>query len=72
MQQYAICSKDLNQGGNHLRECDDDAYDIIVQMLNKKQREFFYHVLHLIKTSEKPFYAFLSGGGGVGKSHLIK
>ena len=41
-------------------------------MLNKKQREFFYHALHLIKTSEKPFYAFLSGGGGVGKSHLIK
>ena len=26
----------------------------------------------MIKTSEKPFYAFLSGGGGVGKSHLIK
>ncbi len=41
-------------------------------MLNKKQREFFYHALHLIKTSHKPFYAFLSGGGGVGKSHLIK
>ena len=41
-------------------------------MLNKKQREFFYHALHLIKTSEKPFYTFLSGGGSVGKSHLIK
>ncbi len=27
--------------------------------------------LHLIKTSHKPFYAFLSGGGGVGKSHQI-
>ena len=26
----------------------------------------------MIKTSEKPFYAFLSGGGGVGKSLLIK
>ena len=131
MQQYAICSEDLNEVGNHLQECDDDAYDTIapvtqdverqdedegctdthpdlnetfdhlsdslgipstqqnneplilnemqddeyrglVQMLNKKQREFFYHALHLIKTSEKPFYAFLSGGGGVGKSHLIK
>ena len=43
-----------------------------IQMLYRKQREFFYHALHLIKTSEKPFYAFLSGGGGVGKSHLIK
>ena len=32
-----------------------------------------YHALHLIKTSgDKPFYAFLSGGGGVGKSHLIQ
>ena len=50
----------------------DDEYRGLVQMLNKKQREFFYHALHLIKTSEKPFYAFLSGGGGVGKSHLIK
>ena len=29
--------------------------------------------MHLIKTSgDKPFYAFISGGGGVGKSHLIK
>ncbi len=26
----------------------------------------------MIKTSDKPYYAFLSGGGGVGKSHLIK
>ena len=131
MQQYAICSEDLNEVGNHLQECDDDAYDTIapvtqdverqdedegctdthpdlnetydhlshslgipstrqnneplilnempddeyrglVQMLNKKQREFFHHALHLIKASEKPFHAFLSGGGGVGKSHLIK
>ena len=131
MQQYAICSEDLNEVGNHLQQCDDDACDTIapvtraverqdedegctdthpdlnetfdhfsdslgipstqqnneppilnempndeyrglVQMLNKRQREFFYHALHLIKTSEKPFYAFLSGGGGVGKSRLIK
>ena len=28
--------------------------------------------MHLIKTSDKPFYAFLSGSGGIGKSHLIK
>ena len=48
----------------------DDEYRASVQMLNKKQREFFYHALHLIKTSDKPFYAFLSGSGG--KSHLIK
>ena len=57
-----------------LNEMQNDEYRGLVQMLNKKQREFFYHALHLIKTSEKPFYAFLSGGGGGGvrKSHLIK
>ena len=26
MQQYAICCKDLNEVGNHLQECDDDAH----------------------------------------------
>ena len=130
MQQYAVCSEDLNEIQHHLQECDDDAYDTIapvtqdterrdenegntdtnpdlnetydtsedlgipsrlpnneplilnemqddeyrrlVQMLNKKQRKFFYHALHLMKISDNPFYAFLSGSGGVGKSHLIK
>ena len=41
-------------------------------MLNKKQREFIDHALHLIKTSDKPFYAFLSRSDSAGKSHLIK
>jgi septation ring formation regulator EzrA len=27
MQQYAICSEDLNEIQHHLQECDDDAYD---------------------------------------------
>ena len=53
-----------------LNEIPDDEYRALVQILNKKQREFFYHALHLIKTSDKPFYA--CGSGGVGKSHLIK
>lgn len=55
-----------------LNELHDDDYRQLVQTLNKKQKEFFYHVLHLIKTSDKPFYYFLSGGAGVGKSHLVK
>ena len=54
-----------------LNELQDD-YRKMVQELNKKQKEFFYHVLHLIKTSDNQFYCFLSGGAGVGKSHLTK
>ena len=50
----------------------DDEYREMVKMLNKEQKEFFDHTLHLIKTSDKPFYSFISGGGGVGKSHLTK
>ena len=55
-----------------LHEEQDDVYRAMVQKLNREQKEFFYHVLHLIKTSENPFYCFLSGGAGVGKSHLTK
>ena len=55
-----------------LHEMQDDEYRGMVQSLNKKQKEFFQHALHHIKTSDSPFYAFLSGGGGVGTSHLIK
>ena len=55
-----------------LNEMQDDEYRSMVQSLTKKQKEFFQHALHFIKTSDKPFYAFISGGGGVGKSHLIK
>jgi len=43
-----------------------------VQTLNKEQKEFFYHVLHLVKTSDEPSNCFLSGGAGVGKSHVTK
>ena len=55
-----------------MNELPDDEYRHMAQTLNKEQKEFFYHVLHLIKTSEEPFYCFLSGGAGVGKSHVTK
>ena len=45
-----------------LNEMQDQEYRQLIQTLNKKQKEFFYHILHLIKTSYKPFYYFLSGG----------
>lgn len=40
----------------------------MVQILNKESKEFFNHVLHLVKTSDEPSFCFLSGGAGVGKS----
>lgn len=46
----------------------DSDYRKLVRSLNKKQREFFYHVLHSIKTKHEPLRLFLSGGAGVGKS----
>lgn len=53
-------------------ELQDDDYREMVQKLSKQQKKFFYHALHLFKYSAHPFYCFLSGGGGVGKSHLTK
>ena len=55
-----------------LNEVPDEEYRDMVQMLNKEQKEFFYHILHLIKTPDNPFCNFLSGGAGVGQSHLTK
>ena len=56
----------------HSERIPDDQYLEIMRTLNFKQREFFNHVLHWLKTKDEPIYAFLSGGAGVGKSVLIK
>ena len=42
-----------------------------VQLLNKEQMEFFYHVLHSVKANKEPLRLFLSGGAGVGKSFVL-
>ena len=70
---------DLNIGRKQILEEDhlagelnDDDFRDLVQKLNLKQKEFFYHVLHWMKTKKDPFYNFLSGGAGVGKSVLLK
>lgn len=55
-----------------MNELPDDDYRQMVQTLSKDQKELSYHILHEIKGSESPFYCFLSGGAGVGKSHLTK
>ena len=49
---------------NRLNDID---YRQLVRSLNIKQKEFFYHVLHSIKTKDDPLALFLSGGAGVGK-----
>ena len=33
---------------------------------------FFYHILHKVKSNSLPFYTFLSGGAGCGKSVVIR
>ena len=50
----------------------DEDYRSLVATLNKDEKEFFYHVLHWVKTKEEPLYCFLSGGAGVGKTWVIK
>ena len=62
----------LYSGQLIFNEVSDDEYRQMVEVLNKEQKQFFYHVLHLIKTSDHPFYCFLSGGASVGKSLLTK
>lgn len=53
-------------------EMSDEEYRQAVRCLNTEQMIFFYHILHLLRTSDDAFYCFLSGGGGVGKSHVTK
>ena len=67
-----IPSADLNHEPLVLNEMQDEDYRHIVQTLYREQKEFFYHVLHLIKTSDEPFYCFLSREAGVGKSVVTK
>ena len=67
-----IPSVDSNTEPLILNEMQDDEYRRMVQMLIREQKEFFYHVLHLTKTSDEPFYCFLSRGAGVDELHLTK
>ena len=50
----------------------DDSYRELLRCLNKKQRHFFNHVVHWLKTNDAPLYTFLTGEAGVGKSVVIK
>ena len=48
----------------------DDVYRGMVQKLNNEQKEFFYHVVHLVKSSDNPFY-FSSVGEVELASHIL-
>lgn len=50
----------------------DIEYRELVRSLNNEQKTFFYCILHLTKTTNKPYHVFLSGGAGVGKSHALR
>ena len=52
-------------------EMKEQEYLNLLLSLNPEQILFFYDVLNSIKTQDMPIYRFLSGGAGVGKSHLI-
>ena len=67
-----IPSIDANMEPLVLNELQDYEYQFMVQIFNKGQKDFSFHVLHLIKTSDKLFNCFLSGVACVGKSHLTK
>ncbi|XP_062570615.1 uncharacterized protein LOC134232646, partial [Saccostrea cucullata] len=49
----------------------DQQYYKLLQSLNTKQREFYYHVTNWIQMGDEPLYAFLTGGAGAGKSVVI-
>jgi DNA replication protein DnaC len=53
------------------RAVPDDVYRSLMRTLNEKQRRFVLNSLHSLKTNAAPFYYFLSGGAGVGKSHAV-
>ncbi|KAK3913038.1 ATP-dependent DNA helicase PIF4 [Frankliniella fusca] len=54
---------------NLLPECE---FLSLIKSLNEKQRKYLLNLTNLVKTNpSEPFYHFLSGGAGVGKSKLI-
>lgn len=50
----------------------DEEYFEICDSLNLEQREYLMHIVNEMKIKSEPFYHFISGGAGVGKSRLIK
>lgn len=71
-QDIGITRKQVDESCLPQNEMSDEAFRTLAQNLNHKQKEFFYHVYHWLKTQNDPLYVFLSGGAGVGKSVVLR
>jgi exonuclease III len=50
----------------------DEEFFHLMRSLNKEQRLVLDHILFSVKTRSDPFHIFMTGGAGVGKSHVLK
>ena len=48
------------------------AYHSLINSLNSQQRQLHDHVLFVVKENAPAWQSFISGGAGVGKSHLLR
>ena len=65
----SVAGAQINTNENILQ---DVQYRALIQSSNSKQRQFYDHAIHWIKTKDEPLYTFLTGGAGVGKSVVIR
>ena len=69
-----------NSSVSNITTIPDEEYYHMCSTLNKKQQILFNYIMRQVQDYKNdedglhsdPFYIFLSGGGGVGKSHLVK
>ncbi|XP_059178285.1 uncharacterized protein LOC131957470 [Physella acuta] len=50
----------------------NNDYNKLIDSLNTRQHNYHQHLLSCLKNGKLPFYHFISGGAGVGKSKLIE
>ena len=50
----------------------DDQYRKHIRTLNRKQYEFFVHIVNVAQTDSRQELCCLHGGAGTGKSHVLK